>query len=348
MSLNAELHRHLGGAVVPRIFWRFLHRTGHPLASAYPDYDQFEAFITRPRASLAEYLELHTLVEQVQTMDTLAYFVSKLVRGAYVFESICYLELRHTPYYRTDSARPQSERIAQMREVVELVGSAGKQDDYPLVFSQILCMHSRLPYDVNRAILNLAESRTDIICGVDLAGPDVLYGEKMNELVDLFARARSAGLNTTGHLYETVNGCHPRLLPYLSRIGHGIQIPLRHPELLPELAARGQCLEVCPTTYLKTGTLHDLGELRTVFDLCERHGVDIVLCTDNAGLHNVRLPFEIENLLVEDIIDFRQLRACQEAAFRHAFAWPHPQPPQKLLAEISSERERHAAGVQPV
>src|ERR1051325_146037 len=105
-----------------------------------------------------------------------------------------------------------------MRDVVETIGAAGKQPEYPLVFSQILCMHSRLPYEVNRAILDIAATRTDIICGVDLAGPDVLYGGKMDELVDLFARARSLGLNTTGHLYETPNGCHPRLLPSLSRI----------------------------------------------------------------------------------------------------------------------------------
>ncbi len=335
MALSAELHRHLGGAVVPRIFWRFLQRTNHPLARQFPEYEPFEEFVTKPRASLAEYLELHTLVEQVQTLDTLDYFVSKLVRGAYVFESICYLELRHTPYYRTDGARSQHERIDQMREVVESIGAAGIQPEYPLVFSQILCMHSRLSYEVNRAIVDLAAKRSDLVCGIDLAGPDIFYAERMDDLVHLFAYARSLGLNTTGHLYETANGCHPQLLPYLSRIGHGIQIPFRFPEMLPEIAERGQCLEVCPTTYLKTGTLRDLSELRTVFDLCERHGVDIVLCTDNAGLHNVRLPFEIENLLVEDIIDFKQLRACQEAAFKHAFAWPHPFPPQGLLAQIN-------------
>src|SRR5262245_10500739 len=76
MALHAELHRHLGGAVVPRIFWRFLIRQNHPLAAQYPTYESFEAFFTRPRASLAEYLELHTLVEEVQRLDTLDYFVS--------------------------------------------------------------------------------------------------------------------------------------------------------------------------------------------------------------------------------------------------------------------------------
>src|SRR5207248_4043799 len=119
-------------AIVPRIFWRYLVKTGHPLAETYPDFEDFEAFFTRPRSSLTEYLELHTLVEQVQRLDTLEYFVSKLVRGAYVFESICYLELRHTPYYRTDADLSQDERIKEMREVVEIIAKAGRQPEYPL------------------------------------------------------------------------------------------------------------------------------------------------------------------------------------------------------------------------
>jgi len=334
MGLHAELHRHLGGAVVPRIFWRFLVRSSHPLAARFPTYESFEEYVTRPRSSLTEYLALHSVVEPVQTVDTLDYFVSKLIRGAYVFESVCYLELRHTPYLRTDPDLPPSERVARMRDIVEIVAEAGRQPDYPLIMKQILCMHSRLPMEINRATVDLAAQMPQHVCGIDLAGPDTLYGERLGELLELFRYAKSLGLKTTGHLFETEHGCYPELLPYLDRIGHGIQIPLRYPELLDGAARRGQCLEVCPTTYLKTGTLGSLADLRVVFERCEAAGVDIVLCTDNAGLHNVRLPFEFENLLMQDIIDFRQLARCQEAAFRHAFAWPHPYPPQRLL-EVS-------------
>ncbi|MCC6727842.1 MAG: adenosine deaminase [Chthonomonadales bacterium] len=336
MALHAELHRHLGGSVVPRIFWRYLARTDHPLAAEFPTYEAFEAFVTRPRSSLSEYLELHTLVEQVQRLETLPYFVSKLVRGAYVFESICYLELRHTPYYRTDPGLPVEQRIEQMSEVVLAIAAAGRQPEYPLRMRQILCMHSRLPFEVNRAIVDLAAAMPDVVCGVDLAGPDTLYASRLHELIELFRRAREQGLCCTGHLFETSNGCHPELLPYLHRIGHGIQIPLRFPELLAQVAERDQCLEICPTTYLKTGTLSDLTELRPVFEACDRAGVDIVLCTDNAGLHNVRLPFEAEHLLTLDIIDFRQLRDCEAAGFRHAFAWPYPYPPERLLADATA------------
>ncbi|QYX33712.1 adenosine deaminase [Sphaerospermopsis torques-reginae] len=334
MALYAELHRHLGGSVVPRVLWRYFQRHATDLISRFAEYSEFEDFYTRPRNTLDEYLELHTLVESVQTVETLPYFIYRLLRGAYIFENLAYLELRYTPYLRTPEHLNQNARIDKMGEIVEIVGKASRSLEYPIVNSQILCMHSRLPFEVNKAIVDLAAQNREYVCAVDVAGGDRIYGERMPEWISLYNYARSLGLNTTGHLYETKDGCYPELLPYLMRIGHGIQIPLLFPELLPELARRGQCLEVCPTTYLKTGTLQDIRQLKLVFDRCFEAGVDIAICTDNAGLHNVRLPFEYENLLTYDIINFQQLQACQDAAFRHAFAWPHAQHPASLLSGL--------------
>ncbi|MFM2378654.1 MAG: hypothetical protein RLZZ143_1232 [Cyanobacteriota bacterium] len=336
MALYADLHRHLGGSVVPRILWRYFHRHERDLAAKFPEYPAFEEFYTRERNSLDEYLELHTLVESVQTAQTLPYFIYRLIRGAYIFENLAYLELRYTPYYRTDEHLNQTERIEQMRSIVEIVGQASKMSEYPIITSQILCMHSRLPYEVNKAIVDLALGMREYVCAIDIAGGDSHYQTRLEEFAGLYSYAREEGLNTTGHLYETKDGCYPQLLPYLQRIGHGIQIPLQYPELLPEVARRHQCLEVCPTTYLKTGTLESLSQLKIVFDRCFEAGVDIAICTDNAGLHNVRLPFEYENLLTLDVIDFRQLQACQDAAFRHAFAWPYSQKPASLLTGLLS------------
>jgi adenosine deaminase len=336
VALYADLHRHLGGSVVPRILWRYFHRHERDLAAKFQEYQAFEEFYTRERNSLDEYLELHTLVESVQTAQTLPYFIYRLIRGAYIFENLAYLELRYTPYYRTDEHLNQTERIEQMRSIVEIVGQASKMSEYPLITSQILCMHSRLPYEVNKAIVDLALGMREYVCAIDIAGGDSHYQTRLEEFAGLYSYAREEGLNTTGHLYETKDGCYPQLLPYLQRIGHGIQIPLQYPELLPEVARRHQCLEVCPTTYLKTGTLESLSQLKIVFDRCFEAGVDIAICTDNAGLHNVRLPFEYENLLTLDVIDFRQLQACQDAAFRHAFAWPYSQKPASLLTGLLS------------
>jgi adenosine deaminase len=331
MALYAELHRHLGGSVVPRILWGYLQQNEADLVERFADYPDFEDFYTRPRNTLDEYLELHTLVESVQTAKALPYFIYRLLRGAYIFENLAYLELRYTPYLRTDPKLSQSERIDQMAQIVEIVGQTSRTSEYPIVTSQILCMHSKLPYEVNRAIVDLAAQYPSFVCGIDVAGGDNHYGARLDEFVGLYAHARSLNISTTGHLYETREGCHEALLPYLMRIGHGIQIPLMHPHLLRQVAAQNQCLEVCPTTYLKTGTLEDISQLKLVFDRCFEAGVDIAICTDNAGLHNVRLPFEYENLLTHDIIGFAELQACQDAAFRHAFAWPYQQRPVSLL-----------------
>ncbi len=334
MALYAELHRHLGGSVVPRVLWRYFQRHSTDIVERFSDYPEFEDFYTRPRNTLDEYLELHTLVESVQTVQTLPYFIYRLIRGAYIFENLAYLELRYTPYLRTPEHLSLTERIDQMAEIVEVVGLASRVPEYPIVTSQILCMHSRLPYAVNKAIVDLAAQSKDYVCAVDVAGGDSYYAERLEEFIELYAYARSLGINTTGHLYETPSGCYPELLPYLMRIGHGIQIPLKHPELLSELARRNQCLEVCPTTYLKTGTLSDMRCLKLVFERCFEAGVDIAICTDNAGLHNVRLPFEYENLLTQDIIGFDELQACQDAAFRHAFAWPYSDRPAAILTGL--------------
>jgi adenosine deaminase len=331
MALYAELHRHLGGSVVPRVLWRFFQRNQTVHTTQFSDYSAFEEFYTRPRNSLNEYLELHTLVESVQNKETLPYFIYRLIRGAYIFENLAYLELRYTPYYRTSEHLSPHQRIEEMAEIVEVVGEASQQNDYPIITSQILCLHSRLPYEVNRAIVELAVQMPDYVCGIDVAGGDNLYAERLDEFIELYDYARSHNVNTTGHLFETPAGCHPDLLPYLKRIGHGIQIPLLYPELLSAIAQRDQCLEVCPTTYLKTGTLQDIHQLQVVFDRCFDAGVDIAICTDNAGLHNVRLPFEYENLLTHDIISFDQLKRCQQNAFRHAFAWPLNQEPASIL-----------------
>jgi adenosine deaminase len=334
MSLYAELHRHLGGSVVPRILWRYFQRNRLDVAERFEGYPAFEQFYTQPRNTLEEYLELHTLVESVQTHEALPYFVYRLIRGAYIFENLAYLELRYTPYLRTPEHWPQADRIDKMAEIVEVVGRASQQTEYPVVTGQILCMHSRLPYEVNRAIVDLAVQYPDFVCAIDLAGGDAHYAERLDEFIGLYAYARNLGVKTTGHVFETKDGCYPELLPYLMRIGHGIQIPLQRPDLLSEIAARGQCLEVCPTTYLKTGTLEAIHDLKPVFDRCFDAGVDIAICTDNAGLHNVRLPFEYENLLTQDVIGFDELQACQAAAFRHAFAWPHERQPGSVINDM--------------
>jgi len=320
----AELHLHLGGAILPNILYAYLQRQpGHALLRRFRSLHAFERFFSRPRRTLDDYLEMHRLVEGIQHLNSIPHFIHRLIRGAVLFDHLAYMELRYTPWFRTDPHRDPAQRLRQMDEVVETVTDAAAiaTRRYPLRFRQILCMHSTLPEGVNRRIVEIAAARAPDVCAIDLAGPDRLYGAALPALIPLFKLARRRGLKTTAHLFETPAGCHAALLPHLDRIGHGIQIPLRHLALLSDVRKRGQCLEVCPTSYLRTGTLQKYDDLRDVFRRCLDAGVPLAICTDNSGLHQHRLPHEYESLLVGDVIDFEEMAACHRASFEHAFDW---------------------------
>lgn len=329
-GLYAELHLHLGGAILPNILYSYLRRQpGHGLLKKFKTLDQFERFFSRPHKSLPDYLQMHTLVEEIQRLHSLRYFIQKLVRGAVLFDNLAYVELRYTPFYRTDAHLDEDQRIRQMHEVVETVADAAvSQPMYPLRLKQILCLHSKLSPKVNKATVELAaawQSKVNGgVCAIDIAGPDALYKPRTRELIDLLKLARKRGLRTTGHVFETSSGLYPELLPHLDRIGHGIQLALKAPKLLKDVAKRRQCLEMCPTTYIRTATLKSYDDMTPILARCFDAGVHVAICTDNSGLHQVRLPMELENLLVRDIIDFHQMQACHHASFDHAFGWDGP------------------------
>ncbi|MFQ3587348.1 MAG: adenosine deaminase [Fimbriimonadaceae bacterium] len=331
----AELHLHLGGAILPRILYTYLQRAkvdrsrpgaqqnAQSVLRRFPTYERFERRLTRPCATLTQYLEAHKIVEPIQTIESIPYFVHRLLRGAYVFENIAYLELRYCPYFRIPKSTPDTEVRARMEEVVATVAAAAEaaRQQFPIQFTQILCLDSRLPESVNADIASVAIESEDEVCALDVAGPEEAYRENLPAILRQMRRAKDAGLKITAHVFETPEGHFPELLDLVDRIGHGIQIPLREPRLLAQIARRGVCLEVCPTTYFRTGTLRTYQELQPVFRHCFDMGVDIAVCTDNSAFHNVRLPVEYERLLTHGVVDFTGMMRLRENAFRHAFRW---------------------------
>jgi adenosine deaminase len=323
MALFADLHRHLGGALHPRIIYKFLQRQDHSVLGYFPDYDGFYSWFTRPCRTLEEFVKIHTLVEELQSVEHLPYFCLRLCRGAYMFENLQYLELRYNPYFRTEKDESVAKRIGQMQQIVEVITANLRPAEYPIVVKQIICLDRRLPMHINEAILKVAKDNLGPVVGIDLAGPEI-HPQKYEQWVKLMSKARAAGLKTTCHLGETgIENVNPEYFPVLDRIGHGIHIPLMKPEMLKELAKRSITLEVCPTSYCQTGTLKDLSGLRVVFERCRKAGVSIAVCTDNPGRNPApcTLPGEYERLIDHDVIDFAELKQIQNEAFRSAFGF---------------------------
>ncbi len=323
MALYADLHRHLGGAIHPRIVYKFLQKQDHPVLNYFPDYEGFYSWFTRPCRTLEEFVKIHTLVEELQSLEHLPYFIVRLCRGAYTFENLQYLELRYNPYLRTARKLPVSQRIEEMEKIVEVITANLRPADYPITVKQIICLDRRLPRNINEAILRVAMESLGPVVGIDIAGPEI-NPDSFPVWLKLFAKARAAGLKTTAHLGETgITNVHPEFFPVLDRIGHGIHIPLLRPEWLKELAKRQITLEVCPTSYRQTGVLTDISELRPVFARCREAGVAIAVCTDNPGRNPApcTLPGEYERLIDHDVIDFRELKEIQNESFRSAFGF---------------------------
>ena len=332
----AELHLHFGGSISPRMIWHkvTLDDNSKELSDQFEDFYAFQNFFDQKRINLDDYLKMHKLVEPLQTLDRLEYFIHRLMKGAYEFENLSYIEIRHCPYGRTDKTKNEKERISEMRVIVlkmdEYINkySGFGEGQYPIIIRQILCMHSQLPTytpNVNSAILDLAIEMNElgIVHGIDIAGGEKNYSIRYDEILNNFKRAKDQKLRTTAHIFETEDTPDRmlELIQYLDRIGHGIQIPLKYPSYLKYLKERKICLEVCPTTYFKCGTFKDYSDknFKRIFTACETAEVDLVIGTDNSGMHNVRLQTEFENLLLHEIIKYEQLNSFRQNAFEHAF-----------------------------
>jgi adenosine deaminase len=329
----ADLHRHLGGAVHPKVLFGYLQQGGpdtgataserefiRALLERFPTYPDLRSHFATRKPTLADYLELHKLVEPLQTPAAMAYFLYRIVRGARIFEQTSLVEIRFSPFLRTDPARDEGARIGQMEPVVEAIADGSKVPEYAVDVRILLCLHTALPDHVNEATLELALRRRDIVRGIDVAGPEAPLGQRLDHFLGLYRRAADAHLPATAHLGETApEYIHPELFPYLRRIGHGVQIALHRPELLPELRDRRICFELCPSTYLQTGTFEDLTPVQQVTRRLDEAGIDYCICTDNPAFNGRYLQREHEIALDNDLIDFRGLIRCQRNAFRHAF-----------------------------
>lgn len=346
----AELHLHLGGAITPRMLWH-THQSEHgvlnnksqskiiPMDSHLKDgssisfktYEQFQRFFYRNKKNLNHYLEMHHVVEPLQRKDKLAYYASRLMRAAFEFENLSYIEVRHTPWGRTDKTKEFADRVDEMREIVNILHDTFQEQKqvYPIEVKQILCLHAQYSPEVNQAIFNLCMdmAKEGKVCGLDVAGGESKYSPQFTkQLIKYYEEAYNTdGINTTAHIFETKDTPQAMfdLIPFLNRIGHGIMIPLRFKKRLHELATRGICLEICPTTYLQCRTFksyYDKG-FREIFQACDNEGVDIVIGTDNGGMHGVRLQAEFENLLIHEVISHKQLHQYRINAFKHAFGW---------------------------
>src|SRR4029453_14629123 len=165
----ADLHRHVGGAVHPKVLYGYLSSSGPDIGVTPAERDVIKEFFVwfppianlkvpfpNRKPTLDDYLELHKLVEPLQTPATMGYFLYRIVRGARIFEQTSLLELRFSPYLPPDPSLDVAQRIAAMGEVVEAIAAGAKVPEYAVDVRLVLCLHTLLSDDINAATEDLA------------------------------------------------------------------------------------------------------------------------------------------------------------------------------------------------
>jgi aminodeoxyfutalosine deaminase len=110
----------------------------------------------------------------------------------------------------------------------------------------------------------------------------------------------------------------------VERIGHGIAA-INDPDLMDLLAARRIPLEICPGSNMKTGAL--VLQLRRTTAKIEdhplpkllRHGIPVVLSSDDPAMFHTTLQTEYENALRMGLRE-DELARIVEMSFQHAFS----------------------------
>src|SRR5436853_2963272 len=164
----ADLHRHVGGAVHPKVLYGYLTTRGpdagatptereviRGLLRRFPTYAALKAHFATRQPTLDDYLELHKLIEPLQTPATMGYFLYRIVRGARVFEQTSLLELRFSPYLRTDPSLDVPQRIAAMASVVEAIAAGSKIPEDAGDVGVVLARHTLTRADLNAATVRL-------------------------------------------------------------------------------------------------------------------------------------------------------------------------------------------------
>ncbi len=283
----AELHVHLEGTVR----WETAldlgrrHGVGLPLPYRYHDLAGFLDVYAAVNRCLRDAADFERVV--LEHADRMA------------VDSIEYAELSFNPtLHAGDGWLPGIEsgrRLAQDRFNVEI--------------AWIVELSRAAPLAVNEQALEIAFS-TEGVVGVGLVGDEAVSAAPLRSLFD---SARARGLGVMPHAGQ--NGGPQSIWECLDvlgadRIAHGVT-GVTDGELLGELARRGVCLCVAPSSNRRIGLEPDFARLAEA-------GVALTANTDDPSLVGTRLEQELAALSADT---GRSLEDLNAAAWRHRF-WP--------------------------
>ncbi|MBL8949534.1 MAG: adenosine deaminase [Myxococcaceae bacterium] len=310
-----DLHIHVGGAVAPHILWSIAHSQGFKLP--VKSYFEFVELITARQdkvGSLEDYLKImHTWTEKIQSSPTaIERSVYEVIGKEYRSSRVTQIELRFNPMKRNLNSELDVDHIIH----AALRGMDRAVLEYGVRAGLIFCLAREWDYKLNAIMVEKAiKYRSRGVYGIDLAGTEKdaleLKPEVVPAYVELFERARHAGLKCTVHTGETagtgaegVVAVVEKLKPH--RIGHGIRAAYDE-SAMKLLKERGVVLELCPTSNLYTRAVDGIAEMKHIVRTLWDRGVKITINTDGPYLLDTDMSKEVELIESNGILTTQQV-----------------------------------------
>ncbi len=229
-------------------------------------------------------------------------------------DNIKYLELRFSPQALT---RVRGYPLAEATDwVIESVAKAEADFDIQVGLIVTLVRHDPVPQA--RQVAEIAFERYGKgIVGLDLAGDEVKFPSR--PFTPLFKEAKEVGLGITVHAGEWASafGVKEAILDlFADRIGHGVRT-LENSQILQLVRERQTAFEVCLTSNLQTGVVHQMNHhpLVDMLDL----GLLATINTDDPSISDCTLTDEYEIALQKLRIGYSALRQSILTAANSAF-----------------------------
>jgi adenosine deaminase len=332
---KAELHLHLDGSVRVGTALELARTRGVEAPQTWRG--MFDALVAPERCrDQAELLRAFDLpIALMQDAEALERITAELVESK-AAEGVRYVEIRWGPLLHVARglsleagidavARGAADAASRTGTVVRLIATALRSHD---------------PVDNVRLAETAARFRDRGLTGWDLAGPEAAFPDPLLH-GRAFEAARAGGLRITVHAGEWGGAAQVRRALEVApeRIAHG-EAASEDAALVAELAARGVCLDLCPTSNVQAGIVPSLAEHALV--RLHRAGAPVTLSTDDTTVSDVSLTEEYRRAVAEIGLTMPELWAIDRYALDVAFA------DEATLVPLRREFDAWAAGIPEV
>jgi adenosine deaminase len=320
-----DLHRHLEGSL--RLETLLEIARDHKLNVPTTDIEALRPFVqvtndpTTHEAFLGKFEVLRHFYRSPEMIHRLVY---EAIADA-AQDHVKYLELRFSPQALS---RVRGFSLADVTDwVIAAVAQAEADFDIQVGLIVTLVRHNPLPQA--RRVAEIAFERFGKgIVGLDLAGDEVKFPSR--PFTPLFKEAQQVGLGITVHAGEWASafGVQEAILElFADRIGHGVRT-LENSEILQLVRDRKIAFEVCLTSNLQTGVVHQMNH-HPLVDMLDV-GLAATINTDDPSISDCTLTDEYEIALNNLKLGYPALRQMILTAASSAFL---PSPERKKLID---------------